>query len=253
MLKLIDVHAHVNFPDYDEDREGVIKRAQEVGVGMINVGTGLETSRQIVALAEQNENMWATIGLHPTDWTEGFDDSAYLELAKNEKTVAIGECGLDYFRADKSSAEKQKAIFIQQIELANELNKPLMLHIRDAYHDAFDVLKAHTKVRGNVHFFAGTWEEAKLFLDLGFTISFTGVITFTRDYDRVIKNTPLEAILTETDCPFVAPEPYRGKRNEPSYVWEVAKKIAEIKGLEPEEVARVTLENTVRVFRLPIA
>lgn len=250
MLKLIDTHAHLNLPEFEKDREAVFARAVAAGVGIINVGTDLTTSKLAVELAQNRKGVWATVGLHPTDWAENFKREDYLTLVQNEKTVAIGECGLDYFRADKSSAEKQKAIFIQQVELANELNKPLMLHIRDAYHDAFDVLKAHAKVRGNVHFFAGTWEEAKLFLDLGFTISFTGVITFAQDYDKVIKNTPLEMILTETDCPFVAPEPYRGKRNEPLYVQEVLKKLAEIKNLSYDEVALTTLANARRVFKL---
>lgn len=257
MLKLIDAHAHLNFPDYDADREAVLTRAAEAGIGLINVGTGLETSRQVVDLAQGRENTWATIGLHPTDAAEtGESGEALAELrrlAQEPKVVAIGECGLDYFRADPSTAAKQQEMFVRQIEIANEAGKPLMLHIRNAYQDAYEILKTHAKVKGDTHFFAGTWDEAKLFLDLGFTLSFTGVITFARSYDEVIKNAPLDMILAETDCPYVAPIPHRGKRNEPAYVQEVVKKLAEIKGLSDEAVAAATLANTKRVFGLDIA
>lgn len=253
MLQLIDAHAHLNFPDYDADRGEVAARAREAGIGMINVGTDLETSRQVVELAKQNENMWAAIGLHPTDHEQTFDHEAFLNLAREEKVVAIGECGLDYFRSSPETAAQQKAVFIKQIELANEVGKPLMLHVRNAYQDAYELVKAYAKVKGDVHFFAGNWEEAKLFLDLGFTLSFTGVITFANSYDEVIKNVPLDMILAETDCPFVAPTPYRGKRNEPSYVQEVVKRLAEIKGLGVGELSKATLANTARVFGLGIA
>jgi TatD DNase family protein len=253
MLKLIDAHAHLNFTDYDADRGEVIARAREEGLGMINVGTDLETSRQVVELAKNNPDMWATIGLHPTDHEQSFDREAFLSLAREERVVAIGECGLDYFRSSPETAAQQQELFIKQIELANEVGKPLMLHIRNAYQDAYELVKAHAKVKGDVHFFAGNWEEAKLFLDLGFTLSFTGVITFANSYDEVIKNVPLDMILAETDCPFVAPAPYRGKRNEPSYVQEVVKRLAEIKGLRVEELSKATLANTARVFGLGIA
>lgn len=248
MLKLIDAHAHLNFSDFDKDRETVFARAGEAGIGVINVGTDRQSSEWAVDLAQGRENVWATIGLHPTDHTEGFDIEFYKKLAQNKKVVAIGECGLDYFRTDASPAAEQKKVFRQQINLANELNLPLMLHVRQAYRDAYEILKSEARVKGDVHFFAGTWAEAKLFLDLGFTLSFTGVITFARDYDEVIKNTPLELMLVETDCPFVAPVPCRGKRNEPSYVGEVVKKIAEIKGLSFEAVEQATLANTCRIF-----
>ncbi|MEK7650871.1 MAG: TatD family hydrolase [Patescibacteria group bacterium] len=251
MLKLIDVHAHLNFANYDEDREAVFARASEAGIGMINVGTDQKTSEFAVDLAQKYSNTWATVGLHPTDFVEGFDYEVYLNLAKHEKTVAIGECGLDYFHQKSAEEqEKQKEIFIQQIKLANEVGKPLMLHIRNAYKDAYEILKSEARVKGNAHFFAGTWDEAKLFLNLGFTLSFGGVTTFVRDYDEVIRNTPLDMILTETDCPFVAPVPYRGQRNEPSYLPEIVKKIAEIKGETEEKIGEVTLENAKRVFGL---
>jgi TatD DNase family protein len=190
---------------------------------------------------------------------EVFDKEAYLKLLKDPKVVALGECGLDYFHLKEESIEKQKQALIEQIKLANEVSKPLMLHVRNgstgspqvipnAYTDVLEILKKYAKVKGDIHFFAGSLEEAKGFLDFGFTLSFTGVITFTHDYDEVIKNTPLDMIMSETDAPYVAPVPYRGKRNEPSYVKEVVKKIAEIKNLPEEEVASAIMANAKRIF-----
>lgn len=252
-MELVDVHAHLNFSDYDADREAVFGRAAEAGIDVINVGTNRKTSESAIALTQNRNNVWATVGLHPTDAAEGFDYDSFLALAKNEKVVAIGECGLDFFRAGRSTFEKQQEVFLAQINLANALGKPLMLHIRNAYREVHEILKAHAQVKGNAHFFTGTWEEAKLFLNLGFTLSFGGVITFTRDYDEVIKNTPLEMILTETDCPFVAPVPYRGRRNEPFYLTEVVKKLAAIKNLTYDEAAAATLANAARIFNLAVA
>jgi TatD DNase family protein len=234
------------------------------------VGTQYDTSAEAVALAEKHEDAYATIGLHPihtsksfhdakelgeggkefTSRGEIFDPAKYEELARSNKVIAIGECGLDYYRLDEATKETQVRNFIEQIELANKLGKPLMLHIRNAYADALEVLKAHAKVRGDVHFFAGGWEEAKQFLDLGFTLSFTGVITFTHDYDEVIKNAPLDMLLTETDAPYVSPVPYRGKRNEPAYVVEVVKKMAELKDLPLEEVREQLLQNAKDLFKI---
>ncbi len=284
--KYIDIHSHVNFKAFDEDRDEVIKRALENDVWVINVGTQIDTSTKAVEMANQYpEGVYAIIGLHPIHTGESyhdekelgeggkefisrgeiFDKEAYRELLKDSKVVGIGECGLDYYRCDKESIEKQKKAFIEQIELANEFNKPLMLHIRNnpedktlnAYTDSLEILKAHLdqeglprQRRGDVHFFAGSSEDAKEFLDFGFTLSFTGVITFTHDYDEVIKNTPLDMIMTETDSPYVTPVPYRGKRNEPVYVKEVVRRIAEIKGITEEEIAKNIIENAKRVFKI---
>jgi len=269
-MKYFDAHTHANFAAYADDRPAVIARAKEAGVGMNTVGTQLDTSTEAVELAGQYDNVWATVGLHPIHTTksyhdtqelgeggkeftsrgEVFDAAAYEILARNPRTIAIGECGLDYFRIDESTKETQIDAFVQQIELANKVGKPLMLHIRNAYEDALEVLKAHAKVRGDVHFFAGDWEVAKKFLDLGFTLSFTGVITFTHDYDEVVKNAPLDMILSETDAPYVTPAPHRGKRNEPAYVALVAQKIAEIRGEDEETVAAQLLTNVRRVFNI---
>ncbi|MFA6520207.1 MAG: TatD family hydrolase [Candidatus Paceibacterota bacterium] len=274
--RYIDIHSHVNFTAFDADRGEVMKRAEENETIVINVGTQIDTSRKAVEMTAQYDNCYAIIGLHPihtgasyhdtkelgeggkefTSRGEIFDQDAYGELLKNPKTLGIGECGLDYYRCDEESISKQKKALIAQIELANKFNKPIMLHLRNnptdktrnAFFDALELLKEHSKVKGDVHFFTGGVEEAKAFLDFGFTLSFTGVITFTHDYDEVIKNTPLNMIMTETDSPYVSPVPHRGKRNEPSYVREVVKKIAEIKGLPEAEVAEAIIANAKRVF-----
>ncbi|MDE2030872.1 MAG: TatD family hydrolase [Patescibacteria group bacterium] len=277
MPKYIDIHSHVNFKAFDEDRDEVINRALDNDTWVINVGTQIDTSKKAVEIANKySEGVYAIIGLHPihtgasyhdekelgeggkefTSRGEVFDKGKYLELLRDPKVVGIGECGLDYFRCTEESIEKQKQAFIDQIEVANEVGKPLMLHIRnnptdnnlDAYVDALKILKQYSKVKGDVHFFAGGLKTAKDFLDFGFTLSFTGVITFTHDYDDVVRQTPLDMIMSETDSPYVTPIPHRGKRNEPVYVSEVAKKIAEIKGLTEEEVAKAIIANAKRVF-----
>ncbi len=271
----IDIHGHLNFVAYDPDREEVIKRAQDAGVGMITVGTQMDTSKKAVELAEAHENMWAVIGLHPihtskshhdekelgeggkefTSRGEILDMDAYRKLANHPKTVAIGECGLDYYRLEEDSRDKQVKIFESMIDLANEVGKPLMLHIRNgsgrsAYNDAYEILKSRAKVKGDLHFFAGSIEEAKPFLDLGFSFSFTGVVTFTKDYDEIVKYLPLERIMSETDCPYVTPKPNRGKRNEPAYVIETVKAIARIRGEDEAKVAAQLLENARKFFSL---
>ena len=248
--KYFDVHAHTQFDAYDADRDEVISRNLAEGVHMMNVGTDAVTSQLAIDLAEKHQGLYAAVALHPTDTVdEVFDPALYEKLASHPKVKAIGECGLDYFRLEEGpTSERQKEVFIQHIELANKLNKPLMCHIRNAYRDAADILRAHAKVKGDIHFFAGTWEEAQLFLELGFTLSFTGVLTFTKDYDEVVRNVPLDMILAETDCPFVTPAPYRGKRNEPMHVREVYKAIARIKGLDEEMVRAEITANAKRVF-----
>ncbi len=269
-MKYFDAHTHVNFVAYNDDREAVIIRSKEAGVGMNVVGTQEDTSKAAVELAKQYDNVWATIGLHPVHTTksyhdvqelgkggkeftsrgEVFDRSIYRPIAAEQRVIAIGECGLDYYRADESTKAVQMKAFIEQIELANEVGKPLMLHIRNAYDDALEVLKAHAKVKGDVHFFAGNWDTAKKFLDFGFTLSFTGVLTFTHDYDEVVKNAPLDMLLSETDAPYVTPIPHRGKRNEPSHVVEVVRAIAEIRGQDFDEIASQLMENARRVFQI---
>lgn len=278
MPKYIDIHSHVNFTAFDIDRDEVIKRALDNDTWVINVGTQVDTSRQAVEIANNHkEGVYAIIGLHPihtgksfhdkqelgdegsefTSRGEVFDKNIYRELLKDDKVVAIGECGLDYYRTEMESIENQKKAFIEQIELANEIGKPLMLHIRDAYSDALQILKEYAKVKGVVHFFAGSLENAKDFIDFGFSLSFTGAITYPPrkngkncDYVEIIKSIPLDMILTDTDSPYIAPVPYRGKRNEPVYVKEIVKKIAEIKGLPEIEVAEAIIANAKKLFAI---
>lgn len=271
MPEFIDIHSHLNFAAFDADREEVTKRAHEAGVWVINVGTQQDTSRIAIELAEKyKKGVYAIVGLHPihsdksyhdvkelgeggkefTSRGEVYDISYYRELTKHPKVVAIGECGLDFYRLTPETKKKQEENFVQQIALANKVGKPLMLHVRQAYKDAYGFLKAHAKVPANLHFFAGTWEEAKLFLDLGYMFSFTGVITFAREYDEVIKNLPLDRIMSETDCPYVTPAPWRGKRNEPLYVKEVVKAISVIRDEPQSQVQRQLVLNAVKFFRL---
>jgi TatD DNase family protein len=297
MPQYIDIHSHVNFTAFDADRDEVIKRALDNDTWFINVGTQIDTSKKAVELANKYEKgVYAVIGLHPihtgasfhdeaelgeggkefTSRGEIFDKNIYRELLKDlpagagSKVVAIGECGLDYFRCDEDSIKKQKENFIAQIELANETGKMLMIHVRNnydlpageagekkrnAYTDILEILKQHAKVKGVIHFFEGDLEDAKNFIAFGFTISFTGAITYppkkngrSCDYEGIIKNIPLDMILTDTDSPYMSPIPYRGKRNEPFYVKEIVKKIAEIKNLPEEEVAQAIVANAKRLF-----
>ncbi len=259
----VDIHSHLYFKNYDSDREAVIDQMQKSGVATISVGVDLDTSLVCIDLAEKYDNLFACIGQHPGDLTA---DSVYetkLEkLGNHPKVVAIGETGLDYFRMDPldfALKSVQKTVFEYHIDLALTLDKPLMLHIRptsgtmDAYNDALDMLEHHSRtsggrLKGNAHFFAGDTEVLKRFLAIGFTVSYTGVVTFTTDYDELIKATPVDMLMAETDAPFVAPEPYRGQRSSPYYVDKVVERIAELKGLDTEETKKVILTNVSRVF-----
>jgi len=288
--KLIDIHTHVNFNAFKDDGDAVVKRTLDAGVWMVLVGSQIDTSCRAVEYAERYpEGVYAAVGLHPihlfedhfdvaeeekkaglpaealakmgvsgfTTRPEVFDRDAYLELAKSSKTVAIGECGLDYYRGRDNEDVKrvQKETFRKQVHLAREVKKPLMIHCRDAYEDLLGILREERAedIGGDIHFFAGSWEIAKQFLDLGFYLSFTGVITFARDYDEVLKNVPLDRIMVETDAPYVTPVPHRGKRNEPLYVEFVAKKIAELKGLDDKEVYTALVQNTCALFKIQLS
>lgn len=285
MFKYIDIHSHVNFAAFNADRDEVLRRALDAGVAVINVGTQKDTSQAAVTLAEKYEKgIYAIIGVHPihtsksfhdtkelgdegkefTSRGEVFDSVFYKSLASHPRVVGIGECGLDYYRIENNELRiKQEETFKAQIELAIEIKKPLMLHIRNgsgrsAYNDAFSILSSystsHRSVpKGNLHFFAGSIEEAKPFLEMGYTFSFTGVVTFAKEYADILRFLPLDRILSETDCPYVAPAPYRGKRNEPLYVAEVVKAIARIKG-EDEEVVRIQIiKNAEHLFGISLA
>lgn len=260
MPEYFDIHSHLNFPQYETDRDAVIAEMKEKGIATITVGTDFDLSQSAVALADAHENIYACIGVHPADDASKTFGPEFEELVKHPKVVAIGECGLDYFRLEGDSiAEKkrQKALFEEQIHFAVKHDKLLMIHCRDAYEDATNMLESFKKeygdkLWGNAHFFAGGVEIGKRLVDIDFSLSFTGVITFTHDYDEVIRQTPLDMIMSETDAPYVAPVPYRGKRNSPVYVSEVVKKLAEIKGESLDVVKKAMVENAVKRFHISL-
>jgi TatD DNase family protein len=263
-MKYFDAHCHIQFDQYDVDREDILASMQEKEVGGLVVGTDFESSRKAVALVQGRDDLFAAIGLHPNAVTkESFDISAYRELAQDPKVVAIGECGLDNFRPEDPSLtkEKQREVFESHIQLALETRKPLMIHSRpakgsqDAYHDTVEILTSYKrehgdKLKGDMHFFVGGVEEAKLFLDLDFTMSYTAVLTFTHDYDEVVKYLPPTHILSETDSPYVSPASRRGQRNTPISAIDVVEAISGIKGEDTEVVRMQLLENSKRLFKL---
>ena len=242
---------------------------------MVNVGTQKDTSAAAIETAHQyNEGVYATVGLHPihteqshhdlqeigddqtfTSRGEEFDYAYYKNLAEDPKVVGIGECGLDYYRLEEQTKQKQFAVFEQQIALSSEVQKLLMIHCRNAFADLISVLQQHkgellASRPGIIHFFTGTVDDAKALLDLGFSFSFGGVITFARDYDEVVRYIPLDRIVLETDAPYITPAPHRGKRNEPAYIIETAKKLAELKKVSYEDAAGQTLGNARSIFNV---
>lgn len=275
--KYIDAHCHPNLPGLKEEQESVIATMAEEGVLGIVVGTNLESSREAVRLAKKHEHLYATVGLHPNyTQKEDFDEAAFQELLSEEKVVGIGECGIDYFRQSTTKAgeevgagwkERQWQIFKQQVELALRHNKPLMVHCRpskgsmDAYHEVADYFESlgqppevdQGALRGNMHFFVGNLTIAKRFWALGFTTSFTGVLTFTHDYDEVVREAPLGMILTETDAPWAAPAPHRGETNRPEYVRYVVEAVARIRQEPMEALQRAFVENATRLFNLDLS
>ena len=264
-LKYVDAHCHIQFEQYAKDGAELIARMRGEGVAGIVVGVDYESSQKAVALAEKYEHLYASVGLHPNrEGDEWYEIEKYRELAKSHKVVAIGECGLDYYRPMEVNDEikrKQKNVLNDQIALAAELDKPLIIHSRpskgtmDAYHDLIGILKEaktkHPNVHGAIHFFVGGIEEAQALIALGFTVSFTAVITFARDYDKVIREVPLTSILAETDSPYVPPtNRARGSRNDPLAAIDVVNKIAEIRGEDAETVRVALLANAERLFTL---
>jgi TatD DNase family protein len=253
-LKLFDAHCHLQQP-YAPNIEEVLVRMEEKGVGAVVIGTDYLTSASGVDLANSHDFLWASVGLHPND--EGvFDQDKYESLAHAERVVAIGECGLDYFRSGGTAEDKaaQRVRFEAQIELALTVNKPLIIHCRDAHDDMLLILKDfmgnHPDLRVVMHFFTGSGELAQQYLDLGCYLSFPGPVTYTDMYDDSIRICPLNRMLIETDSPFAAPVPHRGKRNEPAYVEYVAAKIAVVKGIAVEEVCATTVANARALFKL---
>ena len=260
-MKFIDTHSHFNLGQFDADRAEAIARMEAHGVGTICVGIDAETSSLAVELATNHKSVWACVGQHPMGWGKEFSLLTFNPLITHERVVAIGECGLDYYREeDRNEKEKQKALFEMQIELAGKHGLPLMLHLRpqlgsmDAYIDGISILKkwkqTYPSLIGTAHFFVGNEIVANQFLALGFYISFSGVITITSEYEKIVTAIPLNRILSETDAPFAAPNPYRGKRCEPWYVEEVVKKIALLKNEEISIVEQQLKENAKILFKL---
>ena len=252
---LIDSHAHLEMREFDSDRSEVIKRAGNEGVNIIvTVGTNLKLSGKAAEIAEKYENIYATVGIHPHDVakTDQKTLDALKELiGKNKKIVAYGEIGLDFFR-NISPREKQRDMFGQQLELAKELNLPVVIHDREAHEQSLDIVKASGVRRGVFHCFSGDYQMAEKCIDLGFFISISGVVTFDKSgkIRDVVERVPLSSLLLETDAPYLTPVPHRGKRNEPSFMVHTAGKVAEIKKISREEVARQTSLNTISLFGL---
>lgn len=264
-MSIFDSHCHPQFPTYDQDRAEMIKRNLDAGVFMIAVGTNLEDSKQGIELAEKYDGIWATVGLHPNDLDElrikNYELRDFEELLKNPRVVAVGEIGLDYYRTtEPEKQEKQKEIFREFIRLAHKFEKPIVIHSRDSqtgstgrvHKDILEILDSEQNLHhgGVVHSFTGNIEELRKYLNKGLYIGFNGIITFAKQYDEMILEVPLDRMLIETDAPFLAPVPYRGQRNEPRYVVEVANRIAELKNSTPETVLNQTAENCKKLFKI---
>jgi TatD DNase family protein len=267
-FKLFDSHCHLYMPQFDEDREQVLTRMRENGMGAVVIGVDYASSRQALELAKQRDFLWSSVGLHPNDAPEeAFDTGKFEALARERKVVAIGECGLDYYRQEPSPQEKarQRERFEAHIALAAAVNKALVVHCRDsrqgiankggAHDDCLAVLQKTgiaRKVPVIIHFFTGSGELAQKYLDLGCHLSFPGPITYADMYDESVRVAPMDRILIETDSPYAAPVPNCGKRNEPAFVSGVAAKIAALKGLSVEEVALHAARNASSVFSLQV-
>lgn len=253
-MMYFDSHSHMDDRRFDDDREEIFNDLQNHGVGLLmNVGCDLESSERSVALAERYPFVYAAVGSHPddADHVNGKLLDRYRSLAGHEKVRAIGEIGLDYHYEDVPRA-RQIIAFEQQLELAEALKLPVIVHEREAHGDAMEILKRHPDARGVFHCFSGSKELALWLVERGWYIGFTGVVTFknARRAVEAVQALPLDRILIETDCPYMAPEPYRGRRNDSRYVPLVAAKIAELKGISPEEAGNITTENAKRLFAI---
>jgi TatD DNase family protein len=256
MERVIDSHAHLEMPPFDRDRDQVVGRAKAAGVEIIvTVGTTVEDCRKALEITRRYPGVYAVIGVHPHE-VKDIDGGTYAslkEMAKHEKVVAYGEIGLDFFR-NLSPRAIQIQRFGEQLELATELNLPVVIHDRDAHRETMNLLKGWKGPRrGIIHCFSGDYPMARQCIDLGFYISIPGTVTFEKSEKlrSIVRELPLETLLVETDCPYLTPNPFRGKRNEPAYVVHTARKIAEIKGKSFEEVAAVTTANAKALFGIP--
>ena len=255
-MRLFDTHAHYDADAFDADRMEVLSSMPGQGVELIlNPGCDLKSSQTAVELAERFPFVYAAVGVHPeecADWNAEHDIPVLEALAQNPKVRAIGEIGLDHHWPENPPRELQQQAFHAQLELAEKLDLPVIVHDRDAHHDCLDIVRAHPNVTGVYHCYSGGVEDAKTLMKLGWMISFTGSITFknARRALEVIDLLPMDRMMIETDSPYMSPEPFRGRRNDSGRVHLVAEAIARRKGLDPEEVARITLENGKRFFRI---
>jgi TatD DNase family protein len=259
MNEFLDSHAHLDDPDFDADREAAIERARAAGLRYlltVGGGTGPENLAAPVGLAERHDWIYATVGVHPHDarhFTEHHAEQI-RQLAQHPKVVGLGEIGLDYYR-DRSPREMQKRVLVRQLELARQAKLPVVIHCRDAWADLTEIIQAQWKstgLGGILHCFSGSRQDALKFLDWGFQISFAGNVTYRKaeNLRELAREIPLDRLLTETDCPYLAPVPYRGKRNEPALVIEVARTLAALHHLSAEELGEIVVRNFERFFRL---
>ncbi len=251
---LFDTHAHLNDPAFDEDRETVLLGLRDKGVEYVmNVGCCLESSRDCIAMAETYPFVYASVGTHPDSAQEVNEEvlEQYRKMAQHPKVLAIGEIGLDYYYETIPRETQQKA-FRMQMELARELKMPVIIHEREAHDDGMRVVKDFKDVTGVFHCYSGSAEMARQLVNMGWYISFTGVLTFknARKAVETAQRIPLDRIVLETDCPFMAPEPFRGKRNDSGYLYRMAEKLAELRGISVEEVHAITTENAKRLYRM---
>ncbi|EOU2057558.1 TPA: TatD family hydrolase [Clostridium perfringens] len=253
--KIFDTHAHYDSDSFDEDRENVIKELKENGViGVLNCGSDLYGLRKSVELAKEFDMFYAAVGIHPENADEFNEDvvKEIKEFVKNEKVKAIGEIGLDYYWEENPPREVQKEVFRAQMKLADELNLPVVIHDRDAHKDTLEIMNEFPNVIGVVHCFSGSVEFAKECIKLGYYIGFTGVLTFknAKKLVDVCREIPAERMLVETDCPFMAPVPFRGKRNKSDYIEYIIDKMSEIRGISGEEMNEILLNNKKRLFKI---
>ena len=251
---LFDTHAHLNDPAFDKDREEVMAGLAEKGIGFVmNAGCSLESSRDILKMAERYPWLYASVGSHPDSANEVNEEviEEYRKLCCHEKVKAIGEIGLDYYYED-IPRDIQKNAFRMQMALAQETGLPVIIHEREAHDDGMRIVKEFPKVKGVFHCYSGSAEMARQLVNMGWYIGFTGVLTFknARKAVETAASIPLDRIVIETDCPFTAPEPYRGKRNDPGYLPRMAEKLAEIRNISFEEVETITTENAKRLYRI---
>ena len=254
-MPIFDTHAHYDSSAFNPDREAVLAALPEAGVALVvDPGCDLPTSRAALALAEQFPHVYAAVGIHPEDCA-GYTDAdldALRQLCRHDKAVAIGEIGLDYYWAENPPREFQQQVFRRQLELALELDMPVIIHDREAHGDCLAIVKEYPGLRGVFHCFSGSPEMAAELLKRGWYLGFDGPITYknAKRAPEVAAMTPLDRILVETDSPYMTPVPFRGKRNDSTHVHLVAETIAQLRDMDPEEVARITLENGKRFFRI---